>query len=425
MKNPRSGLEPRSVTLRALGHANITGRHARTFELVREPSVSSSGTCIVGVAAEYEPQELLALRGSVRIDLACGSAHDTVAAEINPFYIESDPLIVRIHPQPQHRSFCIGADKGAADLSPDLIAALQRPGGELEMTVTETAQTVRGALFLVGMPIGNRLDLSPRAMSTLRSADLIMAEDTRTAAQFFGQNLGPVRGKLVSCHDHNERARAAEVLAALADGGRVALVSEAGMPLISDPGYVLVREAVQAGMLVTSVPGPDAVTTALSLAGLPASDFRFIGFLPSSAGQLERALGSIADAPYTSVMFEAPHRLIKTLERVSALFGSRPIAACRNLTMPGEEAFRGTADEVAKRISASDAERGQFVLVIAPAERTVTEGLDATMRALAHQLLEDGVPTKTVAKAITKATGGKRRDAFQAILDLKDALDPG
>jgi len=404
--------------LHAQGHANISGRHARAFELIRESSVSGSGTCIVGVNATYKPGDLLGLRGSVRIDLTCGSAVDTIKASINPFYIESDPVIVRTHPLPQHRSFCIGANKSASAISPDLIGQLKLPDAELEMTVSEAGPPYQGALFLVGMPIGNRLDLSHRAMSTLRSVDLVLAEDTRSAMSA----LGPLRGKILSYHDHNERVRTSEALTALSEGKRIALISEAGMPLISDPGYFLVRETAKAGMLITSVPGPDAVTTALSVSGLPSSDFRFHGFLPSGAGQLNRTLRVIANATCTSVMFEAPHRMLKTLGAISSLLGGRQIAACRNLTLPGEVVFRGTADEVARLIASTDAERGQFVLVIAPAEREIVRALDAEMRLLAIRLLEDGVSTKTIAKAIAEATGGKRRDAFQSILALKDDL---
>lgn len=412
----RNETDALSARLLAHGHMNISGRHTRTFEIVRDQSVSESGTCIIGVDATYDPDILLKMRGEVRISLECGSATETIRASINPFYIDIDPIIVRTHPQPQHRSFCIDANKGAAALSPKLIEQLQQPGAELEMTVVQTGPPGRGALFVVGVPIGNKLDLSPRAISTLRSVDIILAEDTRSAKQ----DLGSVRGQIISYHSHNERHRTADALEALSQGKRVALISEAGMPLISDPGYTLLREAAQAGMLITCVPGPDAVTTALSISGLPASDFRFLGFLPSKAGQLSRTLDTVSNADYTLVMFEAAHRLKKTLSAISDQFGDRQIALCRNLTRPGEEVFRGTANQVAEQIASRVAERGQFVIVIEPCEQEQQSiDLSGEMRLLAGQLLEDGVSTKTVARAVTKAVGGKRRDAFQSILALK------
>lgn len=406
------------VRLRALGHASIKATHHKTLELTADQQLSGSGTCIIGVAAEASMDALLGLRGPVRLTLSCGGLADSVRARMNPLFIASDPLIVRIHPAPQHRSLCIGADKSAADLDRDLIAALQSPGAELDISITPEpdGRPVPGVLFVVATPIGDRRDLSPRADATLRSVDLIVAEDTRTARTL----LGGVRAEMLSLHDHNERGRVPEVIDRLGQGDRVALISEAGMPLVSDPGFHLVRAAADADCLVVPVPGPDAVTTALSVAGLPTDAFQFIGFLPRKAGERRRRLAELRDCPQSTVFFEAPHRILDSLDAAAAELGDRAITACRNLTKPGEEILRGTAASVADRLRARDAVRGEFTVVIAPGEPEAPTGLSDELAAVARSLVEAGVPTKTIGTALAKGTGASKRDMFNLVLTLKD-----
>jgi len=414
-----------SVRLRAFGHASIKATHHKTLELTADPQVTESGTCIIGVAAEAPMDGLLGLHGPVRLTLSCGGAADSVRARMNPYFIASDPLIVRIHPDPQHRSLCIGADKAAADLDRDLVGALQSPRAELDITITPEpdGRPAQGVLFVVATPIGDRRDLSPRAEATLRSVDLIVAEDTRTARTL----LGGVRADILSLHDHNERGRVPEVIDRLGRGDRVALISEAGMPLVSDPGFHLVRAAAEADCLIVPVPGPDAVTTALSIAGLPTDAFQFIGFLPRKAGERRRRLADLRDSPQSTVFFEAPHRILDSLDAVTAELGDRAIAACRNLTKPGEEVLRGTAAAVADRLRARDAVRGEFTVVIAPGQPEAPTGLSDELTAVARSLVEAGVPTKTISAALAKGTGASKRDMFNLVLTLKDgsAGDPG
>lgn len=418
-RNESSKAPPRSIRFAARGHANISATHAASFEFVADPEVTQSGTCIIGVAAEGDMAGLLALRGPVGITIRCGDVVERVRATMNPYHILGDPLIVRTNPEAQHRSLCIGADKGAAALDRALVAALRAPDATIEVVIEELTRDARGpgVLFVVGTPIGNRLDLSPRAEATLRSADLILAEDTRTTRQLLGRDCPP----LLSLHDHNERERMPEVLGHLDRGMRVALVSEAGMPLVSDPGYRVVNEAVAHGHLIVPLPGPDAVTAALSVSGLPVNDFRFLGFLPRKASERAERLREIIEVPYSSVFFEAPHRVIETLEAIAATLGPRQIAACRNLTKPGEEVLRGTASEVAHSLGERDVVRGEFTLVVAGGAPVAQSELSQELRRAAESLVGAGVPTKAIAAALAEATGMPRRDLFAAVLAMRDA----
>lgn len=407
------------VRLQARGHPGIKATHHKTLEWTAAADLTAGGTCMVGVAVAAETEALCRLRGRVRITLRCGDAGDVVTARMNPFYIRDDPLIVRRHPAPQHRSLCIAADKAAADLDRALVAALQQPDAVLDIEIAADPRRGDdpgpGVVFVVATPIGDRRDFSARAVATLHSVDLIVAEDTRSARDL----LGPTRADLLSMHDHNERQRTPGLLRRLAAGDRVALISEAGMPLLSDPGYVLVRQAVAAGCLIAPVPGPDAVTTALGIAGLPTDAFQFIGFLPRKPGERRRRLAALDAAPLSSVFFEAPHRMLDCLDDITAALGDRPLAACRNLTKPGEEVLRGSAADIAAVLRARDAVRGEFTVVVGPGAPAVTADLSPDLTAMAASLVEAGVATRTVAAALARATGASRRDMFNAVLALK------
>lgn len=221
-----------------------------------------------------------------------------------------------------------------------------------------------GILYVVGTPIGNLDDLSLRAARVLREVSLVAAEDTRVTRRLL--NHVEARPRLLSFNEHNWQGRLELILQAL-NTGDVALVTDAGMPGISDPGPKLVAEASARGIRIESVPGPSAVTTALSVSGLSADAFLFLGFLPRRRGDRRARLREVADTPMPLVLFEAPHRLRATLEDVDLVFGDRPVAVCRELTKLHEEVFRGTASEALDHF---DTPRGEFALVIAGAEGT-------------------------------------------------------
>jgi 16S rRNA (cytidine1402-2'-O)-methyltransferase len=310
-----------------------------------------------------------------------------------------------------------------------MISALQKPGAVLEVTLQQDTDgkkdvTAEGILYLVGTPIGNMDDLSPRALSVLKSVDRILCEDTRITREFL--SVYGIDQKLISCHDHNEREKTPDMISRLQDGARLALVSDAGMPLISDPGFHLVRAAREADIHVTSVPGPDAVTTALSVAGLPPDDFRFMGFLPRKPAALRKCLENIAAHPYTTVVYESAHRIEKTLNLVLSVLPHREMALCRNLTKFGEKVLRGSAADILSAIQSGQAINGELVLIIegappAPSEQEVPVDPDMLNRMM-ETLIAADLPTKPLGDALAKALNIPRREGFNRILDLKRNL---
>jgi len=222
-----------------------------------------------------------------------------------------------------------------------------------------------GKLILVATPIGNLEDLSPRAVSTFLKADLVLAEDTRRSGLLLSQLK--ISRPLLSLHEHNELGRIPEVLKKLHEDKTVALVSDAGTPTLSDPGFKLVREAIKAGFRIEVVPGPSAALTALVGSGLPTDRFIFVGYLPKTAGKAEKLLLSSKKAlealPATLILFESPHRLLKTLEKLQKFFPGCQLVLARELTKLHEEFIRGSVEEVTDKIGAQRI-RGEFTLVL-------------------------------------------------------------
>jgi 16S rRNA (cytidine1402-2'-O)-methyltransferase len=277
-----------------------------------------------------------------------------------------------------------------------------------------------GRLVVISTPIGNLGDLSPRARDELAAAELVAAEDTRRTGQLL-TTLGLSR-PLVSLHEHNETERIDELLQRLRAGARIALVSDAGTPLLSDPGFELVRRVAQEGLTVVAVPGPSAITAALSIAGLPTERFSFEGFLPARLAERRARLAELAIETRTLVFFEAPHRIAESLEDMSAAFGAeRRAAVARELTKVFETVYRGTLGSLCTQ-ARSDANfsRGEITVVVAGAERAVADDpgprLDATLRVLLGEL----APSKAAALA-AKLTGAKRNEAYARALELSAA----
>ena len=275
------------------------------------------------------------------------------------------------------------------------------------------ARPMSGTLHLVAVPIGNLKDITLRALDALRAADVVAVEDTRhfaTLARAHG-----IRARTISLHEHNEASRVPELLARLRDGADVAVVSDAGTPLVSDPGFRLVTAALAEGIAVTSLPGASAITTALAAAGLPPVPFRFCGFPPRSAGPRRAFYAALSDEPATLILFEAPHRLLASLEDALAALGNRPACVARNLTKAHERYQRGRLDELVEALAAEDAVRGECTLVISGAERT-TAGLPdvgAMAERAANVLLDEGAPPRAVVALLTSVLGLPRRRAYR------------
>jgi 16S rRNA (cytidine1402-2'-O)-methyltransferase len=224
------------------------------------------------------------------------------------------------------------------------------------------------SLYLIATPIGNLEDMTYRGVRILRDeVSLIACEDTRQTQKLLAHY--EVLKPLISYHEHNEAARAGEMIAALERGESVALVSDAGTPLISDPGYRLVAAAVGAGFRVVPVPGPSAMLAALAASGLPTNDFRFIGFVPSKSAARRKALEAISGEPSTVIAYESPHRILETLRDIAEILGERRMVLARELTKIHEEFLRGTAAEILATLEQRNAIKGEITLVIAPSEQ--------------------------------------------------------
>jgi 16S rRNA (cytidine1402-2'-O)-methyltransferase len=262
-----------------------------------------------------------------------------------------------------------------------------------------------GRLVVCPTPIGNLEDVTLRVLAALREADLVACEDTRRT-RILLDRYG-VAGQLVSYHEHNERARATELVTRMQEGAVVALVSDAGMPLVSDPGFVLVQACVAAGLGVEVLPGPSAALSALVASALPADHWRFVGFLPRKRGELDRAFASTE----TLVAFESPRRLAASLEALAATQPERQVAVCRELTKVHEEIVRGSASELAARYRAQGP-RGEIVLVVGPApegEPDLSGPLDAFRR-----LVESGAKRRTAATVVAELTGVSANALYRA-----------
>jgi len=278
-----------------------------------------------------------------------------------------------------------------------------------------------GRLVVCPTPIGNLEDVTLRVLSALREANVIACEDTRRTRTLLDRY--GIGAPLVSYHEHNEERRATELVRRIRSGDVVALVSDAGMPLISDPGYVLVRACVAAGVAVEVLPGPSAVIAALVASGLPADSWRFVGFLPRKRGELRRALKS---ADGTLVAFESPRRVPATLGLLAELDPERRVAVCRELTKVHEEVVRGNASELAAHYAASPP-RGEVVLVVgAPGGRGRPGAHSPTQAAVSAvaRLVDAGARPRVAAAVIGELTGSPVNELYAAAQLRRDASGP-
>jgi len=281
-----------------------------------------------------------------------------------------------------------------------------------------------GALVLVATPIGNLGDLAPRAVETLRDADVIAAEDTRRTRALLSHAGVPAGRRLVSLHAHNERARAAELVQRIRAGDRVAFVCDAGMPGISDPGERLVRVCLDAGLPVELVPGPSATLSALVLSGLPTARFVVEGFLPRSGRDRQERLADVAREPRTVVIFEAPHRVAATIADLAEVCGdARRVAIARELTKLYEEVWRGTLGEAVVHVGAHEP-RGEHVLVLEGAPPPAAVDDDALEAAVARELA-GGASARDASAAVVRDLGVPKRRAYDVAVRLRAKSRPG
>jgi 16S rRNA (cytidine1402-2'-O)-methyltransferase len=265
-------------------------------------------------------------------------------------------------------------------------------------------------LYLVATPIGNLEDITLRALRVLREADLIACEDTRQTGKLLAHF--DIAKSTVSYHEHNEAERTQDLLRRLEAGANVALVSDAGTPLISDPGYRLVTAAIAAGIPVVPIPGASAALSALAAAGLPTDAFRFCGFLPVKTTQRRKILEQLRGESCTLIFYEAPHRILDALDDITAVYGDRPVVVARELTKLYEEFLRGTAGQVHAQLAARPSVKGEITLLIGkgaapPATTTVEEAV--------RELEAHGVPRMDAIKQVARERGLSKREVYREI----------
>jgi 16S rRNA (cytidine1402-2'-O)-methyltransferase len=268
-----------------------------------------------------------------------------------------------------------------------------------------------GCLYIISTPIGNLEDITYRAVRVLKEADWIACEDTRTTKRLL-DHYG-VQTRLLSYHEHNEANRTEELTDRLQQGETGALVSDAGTPLVSDPGYRIVRAAVETGIRVEALPGPSALLAGLVVSGLPTDQFHFAGFLPNKQGQRARLLESLRDEAATLVFYEAPHRILDSLDDVAATLGEREMVVARELTKIHEEVLRGTAAQIRADLAARDMIRGEFVVMIAKASEPVHD--DTPPEDAVALLMSAGIDRMEAMKTVARQRGLSKRDVYKLV----------
>ncbi len=276
-------------------------------------------------------------------------------------------------------------------------------------------KALSGTLYLVATPIGNLEDITFRAVRLLKEADLVACEDTRQTRKLL-DHYG-IAKPTVSYHEHNERERSLELVAKLLQGATVALVSDAGMPLISDPGYRLVRAAIDNGIRVEAVPGASALLTALAAAGLATDSFHFGGFLPAKSGQRLKALEALKDEPVTLIFYEAPHRIVDTLAAVEQMLAGRPVVVARELTKMHEEFLRGTAAEIRTALAARPSVKGEITLLIGKRPGVAED--DTPLAEAVDACVAQGMPRMEAIKAVAHRRGLSKREVYGELEKLK------
>ena len=267
-------------------------------------------------------------------------------------------------------------------------------------------------LAVCATPIGNLEDVTLRVLHELREADMVLCEDTRRARTLLERH--GIRGRLLSYHEHNEAARTAEVLPRLVAGERIALVSDAGLPVINDPGARLIAAAAAAGVPVTVLPGPSAVETAIAASGFEVERYQFLGFLPRGERRLAALWTELARWPHVAVAFESPERLPTSLATLARALPGRPVAVCRELTKRFEEVARGPAAELAQRFS--QPVRGEVTIVLGPAPVVGDDEGSALATAALSELVGAGVPRRQAASVVARLTGVPRNQLYRASL---------
>ncbi|MCX7349669.1 MAG: 16S rRNA (cytidine(1402)-2'-O)-methyltransferase [Alphaproteobacteria bacterium] len=279
------------------------------------------------------------------------------------------------------------------------------------------AEPLASGLYVVATPIGNLGDMTIRALATLAGAETVLCEDTRTSGKLMERFA--IKTRLAPYHEHNAQKVRPQILARLQQGATIALISDAGMPLVSDPGYRLVKEAVAMGIPVTACPGPSAVLTGLALSGLPTDRFLFAGFVPQKQGERKKLFAEFARLKATLIFFESPHRIIETLHDLSSALPGRHVAVTRELTKLHEEVLRGAAAEIAMQLESRPSVKGEITLLVGPPEAEEEVSETELENAITHALTE--MPASKAASEVAKRFNLNRADVYQRILARRES----
>lgn len=275
-----------------------------------------------------------------------------------------------------------------------------------------------GCLYVVATPIGNREDITIRALRILRGVDCIAAEDTRHSARLL--DMYDIKNKLISLHEHNEKERTPKLIRQISEGVSVALISDAGTPLISDPGYRLVKQAIENNIKVVAIPGVSAAITALSIAGLPTDIFTFAGFPPKKKGKRITFLRELSTAPGAVIFYESPKRVITLMEDIQCEFGDRSAVFSREMTKRYEETIRAPLSEIISKLKDRESVRGECTLIVAASEKKTAITEDVLESEIINRINCSSTGPSDLAKAIAREFGIPKNDAYRRILQLKD-----
>jgi 16S rRNA (cytidine1402-2'-O)-methyltransferase len=298
----------------------------------------------------------------------------------------------------------------------------QERRGEKSPAAFRSASVAKPALYLVGTPIGNLEDITLRALRVLKEVDVIACEDTRQTQKLL--NHYAIQTRTTSYHEHNEMTRSAELVKQIQEGANVALVTDAGMPGISDPGYRLITLAIRHHIPVVPVPGASAFLAALVASGLPADSFRFSGFLPAKGGERRAALEALKNSPRTQVFYEAPHRILEALADIAEILGeTRDVVIARELTKLHEEFLRGRAGDVLRTLKAREAIKGEITLLIGKPEEghvaTATAGRPSVRQRVDQIMLEEKIDEKAALKRVAKERGVSKSEVYREMQKSK------
>ncbi len=279
---------------------------------------------------------------------------------------------------------------------------------------------LRGKLYIVATPIGNTDDITIRAIKILGNVDIIAAEDTRIAARLLSHHN--IRGKIVSCHEHNEKEKTPFFMEKLEKGQSVALISDAGTPIVSDPGYRLVKHAIKNGINVIPIPGPCAAISALSVSGLPTDSFIFLGFVPKKKAKRHEFLLSLKDDPRTIIFYESPLRIIKLIEDIIFIMGDRQGFLSREMTKPHEEFIRGLLSQILERLKSKQKIKGECTLIIGRPVINSLPDMEKIRDEIKRQLARGDYKISHISKKIAKKYGLSKKDIYSEAVAIKNML---